>query len=46
MKIVLREMINNENLSSQSLLLTKELLENPNRLNQYLLDNNNTLQKL
>jgi hypothetical protein len=39
MKTVLKDMINNENLSTQSVTMTKELLENPNRLSQYLLDN-------
>ncbi len=46
MKTVLKDMINNENLSTQTVTMTKELLENPNRLNQYLLDNGAGIQKL
>ena len=46
MKIVLRDMMINENLSSQSITMTRELLENSNRLNQYLLDNGSSIQKL
>ncbi|CAF0855488.1 unnamed protein product [Brachionus calyciflorus] len=41
MKVVLKDLMHNENLSSQAVLLTRDLLENTNKLSHYVLDNSN-----
>ena len=46
MKIVLRDLMANESLSNQSMTMARDLLEEPNRINQYLIDNGSTIQKL
>jgi hypothetical protein len=45
MKVVLKDMIQNENLSNQAVVMTKDVLENPNRLSHYFIDNQN-VQKM
>lgn len=45
MKVVLKDMMHNENLSNQAMMMTKDLLENPNKFTHYILDGSN-LQKL
>lgn len=39
MKVVLKDMMHTENLSNQGMMITKDILENPNKFNQYFLDN-------
>ena len=39
MKVVLKDMMQTENLSNQGMMMTKDILENPNKFNQYILDN-------
>lgn len=41
MKVVLKDLMQNENLSNQAMLLTKDLLENSNKLSHYVLDRTN-----
>ncbi|RNA07090.1 coiled-coil domain-containing 74B-like isoform X1 [Brachionus plicatilis] len=41
MKVVLKDLMQNENLSNQAMLLTKDLLENSNKLSHYVLDKTN-----
>lgn len=45
MKVVLKDMIQNENLSNQAIVMTKDVLENPNKLTHFLIDNPN-MQKV
>lgn len=39
MKVVLKDMMNSENLSNQGMMMTRDVLENPNKFNQYFIDN-------
>lgn len=41
MKVVLKDLMQNENLSNQAMLLTRDLLENSNKLSHYVLDKTN-----
>lgn len=41
MKVVLKDMMQNENLSNQAMIITKDVLDNPNKLSHYFIDNNN-----
>ncbi len=47
MKIVLKDVMQSENLSNQGMMMTKEVLENnSNKISQYLIDNTGGFQKL
>ncbi len=47
MKVVLKDMMQTENLSNQGMMMTKDVLENNStKFSQYLLDNSNGFQKL
>lgn len=47
MKVVLKDMMHSENLSSQGMMMTKDALDNNSRkFSQYLIDNTNGFQKL
>lgn len=47
MKVVLKDMMQSENLSDQGMMMTKDVLENnSNKLSQYIIDNSNGFQKL
>ena len=39
MKVVLKDMMQTENLSNQGFMMTKDILENSNKLSQYFIDN-------
>lgn len=40
MKAVLKDMLHTENLSNQGIMMTKDVLENSNRINKFTVDNN------
>ena len=42
MKVVLKDMMNSENLSNQGLMMTRDVLENSSKINQYILDNSSS----
>ena len=47
MKVVLKDMMQSENLSNQGMMMTKDVLENnSSKISQYLIDNTNGFQKL
>lgn len=47
MKVVLKDMMQSENLSSQGMMMTKDVLDNnSSKFSQYLIDNTNGFQKL
>ncbi len=47
MKMVLKDVMQSENLSNQGMMMTKDVLENnSNKISQYLIENTGGFQKL